>query len=163
MFYKPLETSLMSIIQLSQGEVAIVDSDDYEYLNQWKWCYNSHGYAVRARSKYKDEPTSSGGCTIKMHNVIMPDGKIVDHINRNSLDNRRINLRYVTHSQNMWNRSKHVNNTSGFVGVSFHKSSGKWQTSIQAYGKRKHLGKFDTPEEASSVYQAAKALRDDLS
>ena len=153
----------MSIIQLSQGEVAIVDIDDYEYLNQWKWCYNSQGYAVRSRSKYKDEPTSSGEYTIKMHNVIMPDDKIVDHINRNGLDNRRSNLRYVTHSQNMWNRSKHVNNTSGFVGISFHKLTGKWQASIQAYGKRKHLGEFDTPEEASSVYQAAKALRDDLS
>jgi hypothetical protein len=152
----------MSIIQLSRGQVTIVDIDDYAYLCQWNWCYSSGGYAVKSRSKYGKEPASSDGSTIKMHNVIMPDDKIVDHINRNGLDNRRSNLRYVTHSQNMWNRSKHVNNTSGFVGVTLRKVTEKWEASIQAHGKRKHLGEFNTPEEASTVYQAAKALRDAL-
>jgi len=84
-----------------------------------------------------------------------PSGQI-DHINGDKSDNRIENLRVVNNRQNKQNIATPKSNTSGFMGVSFHKKSGKWAANIKINGKSKYLGLFDTPELASSAYKSAK-------
>lgn len=76
-----------------------------------------------------------------MHQLLLV-APLVDHINRNGLDNRRKNLREADPTQSNWNQGLRTNNTSGVKGVSFHKSSGKWMAYGDGYGKRTYLGLF---------------------
>lgn len=85
---------------------------------------------------------------------IWPDG-IIDHINGDPADNRIANLRIASKAQNSHNRGRQKNNRSGFKGVCWHKRNKTWQASIVTCGKRKHLGRFDSAEEASAAYEAA--------
>jgi hypothetical protein len=75
--------------------------------------------------------------------------KALDHINGNSLDDRIVNLREATNAENCRNRGPQINNTSGYKGV--HLNEGKWRAKIG----NTVLGRFNTPEEAAAVYQAA--------
>jgi hypothetical protein len=85
-----------------------------------------------------------------------PVGTEVDHINGNTLDNRRsINLRLSDHRRNSGNRGPNSNNTSGFKGVSFDKESGKYSANIRDHGKQKKLGRFPTAELAARAYDRA--------
>lgn len=77
----------------------------------------------------------------------------IDHINGVRYDNRIVNLRQATDSENMRNQGKHSDGTSGFKGVTLHKKSGKWQAACWASGKQRYLGLFATGELASSAYQ----------
>ena len=81
-----------------------------------------------------------------------PKGQSLDHKNRNKLDNRRENLRYTTPRQNAQNRGNH--NILG-VGYYLHKASNRWKTQIKVNGISKHLGYYNTPEEAKSAYDSA--------
>jgi hypothetical protein len=80
----------------------------------------------------------------------------IDHINRCKYDNRIANLRDATPSENLHNTGINSSNTSGLKGVSFHKKSRKWQAFIRNNGRNQYLGVFDTPENASKAYLAAK-------
>lgn len=77
----------------------------------------------------------------------------IDHINLDRADNRIENLRECSPSENMANRRKQANNSSGLKGVSYHKAAGKWRATI----KLRHLGLFETPEAAHAAYCAAAA------
>lgn len=81
----------------------------------------------------------------------------IDHINRVRDDNRWVNLREATDAEQSWNRSMAANNTSGFVGVSWHKPLRKWRTQIQVNTRKRHIGYFPTRELAYEAYLAAKA------
>jgi len=125
----------------NNGLVALVDDDDYEWLNQWNWtAVSTHrrngGYAMRI----------TDGKTLLMHRLILgaSEGKEVDHINGNGLDNRRANLRLATRAQGAANRGQFKNNKSGFKGVHFDKHQGKWKLTVSAH--------FDTAEEAAHMY-----------
>jgi hypothetical protein len=83
-----------------------------------------------------------------------PDG-IIDHINRNKKDNRIINLRVVSASQNMRNCDLRATNTSGHKGVSYFAHRRKWAAQIRIHGKNWVVGMFDTPEAASAAYKNA--------
>jgi hypothetical protein len=76
------------------------------------------------------------------------DKKNVDHIDRNRLNNHISNLRYATPTENSQNKSMMTNNTSGIVGVSFHKNNKKWEAKITVNGDKKHLGYFINKEDA---------------
>ncbi len=148
----------MKRIPLSQGKFAIVDNEDYLTLSKVKWFYGGDGYAAREVSTGKGRQARR--CE-KMHRVInkTPKGMDTDHINNDKLDNRKCNLRTATKSQNDCNRRRQRNNTSGFKGVSFHKSSGKWTARIALHRKMHNLGLFPTPELAHKAYcKAAKEL-----
>lgn len=95
--------------------------------------------------------------TTYMHRVIMncPEGMQVDHINGNKKDNRRSNLRICSASQNMANRSKPSNNTSGYKGVGWRKSRCKWIASIRVNSNLYHLGSFDCKHQAALTYDIA--------
>lgn len=80
----------------------------------------------------------------------------IDHIDRDPSNNKLSNLREATTSENMRNRSIGVNNTSGFLGVSLYKPTGKWRATFVLNGKAKHIGYYDTPEEANEAYQIFK-------
>ena len=101
----------MKKIKLTQGKVALVDDGDFEWLSQWKWTYKNGGYAYRSIG-------SKGH--IFLHRAIMksPKNLEIDHINGNGLDNRRSNLRFATHKQNIRNQQKQKNRTSKYKGVS---------------------------------------------
>jgi hypothetical protein len=92
-----------------------------------------------------------------MHHLFLraPEGMEVDHINGNSLDNRRANLRIVTKSQNQFNKGAQRNNTSGFKGVIYDKRRGYWRFDIQAHGARRSVGGFASAEAAADGYRAA--------
>ncbi|MFA5990454.1 MAG: AP2 domain-containing protein [Sphingomonas sp.] len=135
----------MKEIPLTKGKVALVDDDDFDELSKFKWFF-SKGYALKSEDRYSTE--------IIMHRRIMnaPDGMDTDHINHNGLDNRRENLRVCTRSENLMNRGKLKNNTSGYKGVSWNKNSKKWQTHIRVNGKKIYLGNFKDKEEAYKAY-----------
>ena len=146
------------LIPLSQGQSAKVDAADYEYLSQWKWHatwdpYTKSFYAVRKTSRAR------GKVGILMHRLLMElergDRREVDHRNTDTLDNRRLNLRIATHSQNGANRGANENNTSGYKGVSWHKVGRKWRAQIRVNGRQIYLGMFDSPEQASLAYRNA--------
>lgn len=124
----------------------MVDSDDYLRFFEMKWSLNSNGYAR----------TYINGKWITMHKLIMdtPPGKEVDHINCNKLDNRKINLRIVTKSQNNMNRKPYKNSSSKFKGVFWDKNLKKWRAYITLNKKRKWLGSFNSEEEAAIVYDS---------
>jgi hypothetical protein len=93
-----------------------------------------------------------------MHRQIMqvPDGMVCDHINGNSLDNRKANLRPGTYAQNSWNRGKgKVKSYSRYKGVSMSKKDRKRQAQICVNGKRKYPGRFKTEDEAAKSYDKA--------
>ena len=144
----------MKEIQLTRGFVAIVDDEDYEWLNQWKWSCDSRGYAIRYESITKGKQTA-----ILMHrqilNLLKGDIKNGDHINGNRLDNRKENLRICSKSENNRNRNIGKDNTSGYKGVSWNGSANKWQSRIRINGKQKHLGLFTCPKEAHEAYKKA--------
>ena len=146
----------MKEIQLTQGKVALVDDEDYEYLNQFKWHVSNDNYA--RRTIYKDKLYKA----LFMHREIMKvsKGLLVDHINGNRGDNRLCNLRDVSRKINTQNRkSASINNSCGLLGVSEHKGvgkSGRFVAGIYIEGKRKHLGVFDTAQQAHEAYLTAK-------
>ncbi len=138
-------------IELTKGKRAIVDKEDYEFLNQWKWRFST-GYAIR---------TDYGGGvykkTILMHRLInnTPAHLETDHINLNRLDNRRSNLRSCDKRQNQGNLKPQLGGTSRYKGVCFYKKTGKWKAGIKMYGTCKHLGYYDTQIEAAGAYDKA--------
>ena len=80
---------------------------------------------------------------------------LIDHENRDQLDDRIVNLRAATHSQNHANSNLQKNNTSGYKGVSWYSSRGKWEAYIKVNGKRLRLGYFDDVLAARDAYVAA--------
>ncbi len=84
-----------------------------------------------------------------------PDGKQVDHINGNPLDNRRENLRICENAENNRNKGLTKASTSGYKGVSLYKRSGTWRAYIVTNYKQKHLGTFDNPIDAAKAYNVA--------
>lgn len=127
---------------------ALVDDDDYEKLktnfNNMKWCVSKNNKGL-----YVQKRTSEG--IIYLHRYIMnnPNG-IVDHINNDTLDNRKENLRITTTSNNLRNGTIRVNNTTGVKGVCYNKDRKKYEARIKVNYKSILLGRFDTLEEAKN-------------
>lgn len=128
-------------IPLTQGAVAIVDEDDYDRLVEMgSWHLSDMGYAVRRGA------VEGVKCTVRMHRIVnnTPDGLVTDHINRNRLDNRKINLRTVTQKLNMMNKEPGM-------GVWYQKQNSNWV--VELYGK--HVGCF---KEFGLAYQVAQMI-----
>lgn len=100
-----------------KGLSALVDDEDYEWLNRYRWCIATGGYAVSASSGTGKKIKGVKSPRVYMHRLIMgfPE-KQVDHINRVRLDNQKPNLRVATHTQNAQNSVKKPSKT-GYVGV----------------------------------------------
>jgi len=137
------------------NDVVLLDPEDLWLLehngfSQWSVRTNN-GMRYVGR---KPVPGSSDKTYESLHRLIAdcPEGMMVDHINGNTLDNRRSNLRVCTHAENMRNRKIHKNNKSGFKGVYLDRITGKWKAQIRNNRKRFYLGSYETPEEASKAY-----------
>jgi hypothetical protein len=130
-------------IPLGDGFYAYVDAADYEWLSRWTW-HLCGGYAVRSEKRR----------LVFMHREIVhaPRGKPVDHINRNKLDNTRLNLWICTPVENARNRSKRRGTFSRFRGVSYNKDHAKWFARIGFKGRCIHLGYFTDEVEAARAY-----------
>lgn len=142
----------MKQIELTQGQVALVDDDDFERVTAaGPWC------AYKCANKQGDAFYAAKWPSVQLHRLIMdaPDGVEVDHKDGNGLNCQRANLRLATRSQNQWNRGKQANNTSGYKGVYWHKQRDKWHAQIAVNGKRVHLGYFATAEAAAAAYDNA--------
>ena len=144
----------MKEIVLTQGKVALVDDEDYEYLNQWKW------RTTKSRKKYyasRASYVSGKRKTIFMHRVIMntPVGMETDHIDGNELNNVRSNLRIVTSRQNKLNVKPYANRK--YVGVYiYHKKGHSYiKASIHHNGRNISLGNYPSEEEAALAYNEA--------
>jgi hypothetical protein len=141
-------------IRLTEGKYAKVSPCDFHWLNKYDWFAKSNSkniYAVRINNENNGKPR-----LISMHREIcnMPKGLVVDHKNRDTLDNYRENLRAVTISQNGFNRSKRTDASSKYFGVCFDKTNKQWCAFIRKDGKSKWLGRFSSEIEAARVYDA---------
>lgn len=145
------------LIPLTQGQFAIVDASDYEWLSQWRWYFwklatRKTGYAMRAVH------TPVRG-TIPMHRAILTakSGQQIDHRDGNGLNNSRHNLRFCTHAQNQQNRSVRRDNNVGIKGVYETKEGRtlKFRVRIRLNKKVFHVGYFRTAFEAGEAYRKA--------
>jgi hypothetical protein len=132
----------MKEIKLTQGKTALVDDEDFEYLNQWKW------YPFKSRNTYYAIRIENSK-QIRMHRVIMqtPNNLQVDHKDHNGLNCQRFNMRNCTHSQNSKNIIQKRSN-SNYIGVHFRKDRNKYLAYIEG-DKKIYLGYFNTAIEAA--------------
>ncbi len=152
----------MKLIPLTQGQFAKVDDDDFEKFANSKWCAS---WSPITKSFYaaRTSVRNSSGDKIKkqvfLHREILclTDPNIMgDHINHDTLDCQKHNLRHATRSQNAMNRKgPRSNSSSGIRGVSWYGPSGKWSAKISINGRLSHLGYFVDKMEAAAVYAAA--------
>lgn len=152
----------MKEIELTRGMKAIVDDEDYERISQHSWALRPEingqcvGYAVRKGSKKRGEPR-----TVSMHREILnvPKGVLIDHINRNSLDNRKCNLRVANTQKNAFNRKKpNVKCTSIYKGVFQRKGQKSWSARIKYNDHHIELGRYKEEAYAAAVYNYASRL-----
>lgn len=144
--------------RLGIDKFAVVDDEDYEYLNQWKWyavphrytwyaCHQSRIYLPNGKSKQRE---------IWMHREVLnitDKSILVDHKDRDGLNNQKSNLRPCTNSQNRRNAKLQINNTSGYKGVC---RDGRWyRARIIINKKRVSLGYFHNPVDAALAYDKA--------
>lgn len=144
----------MKIIPLTKGFSTIIDDEDYELFCRFKWTANvtrqDKVYVVRGTKEKKK---------IFLHREISkcPSELVVDHINGDTLDNRRSNLRCVSKRINTLNAKNLSRNTSGYRGVSFSKETKKWvaKLEVSSNGQRNTicLGSYNSPELAFEAYK----------
>ncbi len=137
----------MKEVPLSNGMIALVDEDDYELVSRRRWSFH------RGSPTKPGYATGTGG--ERMHRLIMGvpknDPRIVDHIDGNTLNNCKANLRITDAFGNNKNKSN-TNNRHGLKGVAKYKKGVRWFAYIQANKKRVYLGTFATAEEAHAAY-----------
>ena len=135
----------MKTIQLTQGQVTLVDDEDYERLAAYKWCAN---WGKKINSYYAVTRIRVGASwrTVRMHRFILDakPGEHVDHANHDTLDNRRANIRLVTRQENNQNMRLSKRNTRGYCGVHLQTPAKKWRARIVVKGRLIHLGYFAT-------------------
>lgn len=147
----------MKKMPLSKGKSALVSDEDYDYLNQWKWCVNGGGYATRSyradgRKRYW-----------RMHRIVVertmdgpiPEGLFPDHIDGDRLNNQRENLRLVTSSQNSMGRKSRAGSASQYKGVFLCVPTRHWEAIIGVAGQKIYLGTFSLETDAARAYDKA--------
>lgn len=120
-------------IIFSENSFCLIDIEDIKRIKKYYWNINNKGYVyTNAHNPHR---------SIRLHRYLMnpPKNKVIDHINRNALDNRKINLKICTQFDNCQNK---INRTNKISGVSFEKSTNKWFAYIGYLGKKINLGRF---------------------
>jgi hypothetical protein len=156
---------MSKVIVLNDGQCAEVDDEDFRWLGAYgTWSfYKRGGYAY---TRVRISPGNGPGCVkhvamhraIAIHHGIIPDDPnvIVDHINRDRLDNQKSNFRAADQTQNSANRSKQsVKATSQYKGVSYDKNRNQYRAYIRVDGKMVHLGYHKDEKVAARKYNAA--------
>jgi hypothetical protein len=134
-------------IPLTKGKLALIDKINYPLVSKYKWFTHGNRYAA----------TYINNKLFLMHRLLLKatKGMIVDHINSDGFDNRKNNLRICTQSQNLANRNKQNNNTSGYKGVYWQKSVKKWSAHIMVNQKYINLGTYVNILDAVKAYNYA--------
>jgi hypothetical protein len=143
------------LIPLTQGQNALVSLADFEYLSKFNWYAR---WESATKSFYAARKGEGLGKIVKMARELTAavEGELVDHKNRNSLDNRRENLRKCTAFQNQCNHAAQANNTSGYKGVSPH--GDKWRAQIRIKYRTIPLGVYSDIKHAAVAYNVAAML-----
>lgn len=142
----------MKKIKLTQGQYALVDDEDFEWLNSFNWCYykarNNGGYAARKVGGRSDPKN------VMMHRLVnnTPEGFDTDHHDGNKLNNQKYNLRTATSLQNRYNRNSYKGSTSKYKGVGWFKRDSKWRAYIVKDRKNYHLGLYENEQQAALAY-----------
>ena len=146
-----LKKDKLIFVSLTKGAWTALNDIDLDVVSQFRW--HTSGDEKLGTKFYALSKCGKGQPIKRMHRVIMdaPSHLFVDHINGNGLDNRRSNLRLCTHAENLRNRSKTKDNTTGFKGVSM-KPNGTYCAEIMTNYKKTYIGTFPTAEEASAAY-----------
>ena len=146
---------MMKQIQLTRGQFATVDDEDFDRLSKFKWHTITPGTVMYAQTRLFSGKSGTKGELKYMHRMIMnaPPGMVVDHIDGDGLNNSKKNLRICTQKNNCANRGANKNSASGIKGVTYCKQTGKWRAVIEHQGKQKSLGRHSTIEGAKSAYQ----------
>ena len=135
------------------GRLTVIDDSDFELASAHRW----HVYEKTAPGRRPNGPyavTTFGQSKIQLHTLIT-GWPFVDHINHDTLDNRRINLRQSAPGPNAHNTRPQLGSSSRFKGVTWHKQLGKWQAGIAIGGRFCYLGCFLSEEDAALAYNAA--------
>jgi hypothetical protein len=150
----------IAYVPLTRGQFALVDRDSV-YLLQGKFWTAVWSKEMGSFYAYRSIANACGGRTCEsMARLISgcPRNLFTDHGNRNTLDNRRVNLRNATFAENAWNRKRQSSNKTGFKGVHL-RENGKYRATITLHRKQYRLGQFSRPEDAYSAYcEAARRL-----
>lgn len=143
----------MKEIKLTRNKVALVDDNDFAEVSEHRWCAHKSKTLFYAWRNIQDGGRKYGQF---MHYFLMErkKGFVMDHVNHNSLDNRRSNLRYVTHTQNSQNRLPKLKK-SNFKGVSWISSRNEWYAQIDYNKKAYYLGSYKIEEHAAEAYNNA--------
>jgi hypothetical protein len=157
-------------IPLTRGLLAMVDANMVEQLSRWNWTATTNrggrSYAYRMRSRREPGPRK-----IPMHRVVAgtPAGMVTDHINGDSLDNRRANLRNCSAKENAngfrataSHGGRVKGGTSRHAGVWWDADRMKWRAAIRRDGRRRVLGDYDTEDQAAEAYRAAAQKHDPI-
>jgi hypothetical protein len=143
------------------GKYVIVDNEDFYWLNKFNWYLNKNLHYPFNEYARRNRLNKNNSDQILMHRVILEkykikiENKLIDHINNNSLDNRKSNLRIATKSQNKAHGQIYKNNSTGYRGVYYEENfrpNKKWRVRISVNGKDKHVGRYKTKEEAALAY-----------
>lgn len=138
-------------ICLTRGKFTLIDSEDFEFLNRWKWFAIQIGrkyYAVRSKREGKTNKR------IYLHRQILKAQlkEVVDHIDGDGLNNKKVNLRVCSRAENVRNQSVRVTSKSGYKGVSWENGKQLWRADISVNGHSKFLGHYQTKEKAAKAY-----------
>ena len=148
----------MKLIPLTKGYFTKVDDDDFKKFAIYRWFSRGSRNGIRP---CRDGHNEGKIVNVSLYRLIMnaPKNMQVDHINGDTLDDRKCNLRLCTASQNSQNRSKEKRNTSGFKGVSWDRRNKKWRAMIGHNNKMYYMGLFTDKIDAAKAYdQKAKEL-----
>lgn len=134
-----------------EGKYALIDDEDYEIVSLFRWNVNTGGYV------YTYQLINGQRENILMHRLInnTPKKFSTDHIDHNTLNNLKYNLRTCTHQQNMHNRKQTKICSSKFKGVSWDKQTKKWRALIRFNNIKKSIGYFNDEIEAAEAYNTA--------
>lgn len=147
-------------IGLTQGQIALVDDEDFDKLNQFKWYASKQPNTIYAihdcpRKKINGKIKRT---KLRMHRFILnaSKGTVVDHIDGNGLNNQKTNLRIVSHRQNMQNQVNRTHQKSSkYPGVTWNKNKQRWRAMISVNGESKQLGYFKNELDAAKCYENA--------
>lgn len=137
------DVCLVPVMDCGVIVTALADASDAPTLQRFNWSASA-GYPTTSRGRTAD-------ANVRMHKMICPGWDVVDHINRNPLDNRRANLRRVTQMQNVWNSAHRPHRF--FQGVTAR--DGKFRAIITTGGKKRHLGTFGSADDAARAFDRA--------
>ncbi len=153
--YRISDDGTYAIVELTQGQATLVDIEDLDKIGEYRWCaaWSPNSSKYYASTEIRDVTGKRKTTSMQRFLTNPPSHLVVDHVDGDSLNNRKINLRICTHAQNLMNRGTPKNNTSGHKGVYFRDR--KYKARIAKDNINYHIGSYNSYEEAVAAHEAA--------